>query len=174
MKVKEYILNKYREIRRPDYLQDCMLKCGEKLNYYLIKESTTEEQYVYVFKMLENYFKEYEEIFKYLHQDRNYYVWYNEVRPSMETNSSKRTGKLNNKQKRQIIKERDGNKCVLCQSEENLTVDHINPYSRSKDNTYYNLMTLCNNCNQQKRNKCLPENFIKETLIPIIKNEATK
>ena len=63
--------------------------------------------------------------------------------------------------KRQIVTEklrneifnRDGNKCVLCNSKKNLCLDHIIPFSKGGKTEKNNLQTLCNDCNTNKRDK---------------------
>ena len=55
--------------------------------------------------------------------------------------------------KKNQIKERDGNKCVVCNSREQLTVDHIVPLSAGGTNERSNLRTLCKGCNFMKANK---------------------
>ncbi len=45
---------------------------------------------------------------------------------------------------------RDGNKCVICGSEKDLTVDHIRPISDGGSNHFRNLQTLCWTCNNKK------------------------
>lgn len=61
------------------------------------------------------------------------------------------------KKLKQQIKERDGNKCVYCGSNELLEVDHIIPISGKGNNDPLNLQTLCHKCNQLKDNKILVE-----------------
>jgi len=48
---------------------------------------------------------------------------------------------------------RDGGKCVLCGSQENLEFDHIIPISKGGATTYRNLQLLCQNCNRSKSDK---------------------
>ena len=59
----------------------------------------------------------------------------------------------NTKPSRKLIHVRDGNKCVYCKSEENLTVDHIIPSSRGGKNIWSNLVTACSRCNIRKGNR---------------------
>jgi hypothetical protein len=51
---------------------------------------------------------------------------------------------------RSAIYERDGNQCVECYSTEDLSLDHIWPWSRGGEDTYENLRTLCRPCNSRK------------------------
>lgn len=57
------------------------------------------------------------------------------------------------KSRRELIFLRDGNKCLACGSEENLTIDHIIPKAQDGDNTEDNLQTLCEECNHKKGNR---------------------
>lgn len=45
---------------------------------------------------------------------------------------------------------RDGHACVQCDSNENLTVDHIQPLSLGGENKMSNLQTLCSDCHEDK------------------------
>lgn len=54
------------------------------------------------------------------------------------------------KTKRQIVLERDGNKCLSCGTTEKLTLDHIVPKAKGGDNETTNLQTLCKKCNLLK------------------------
>ncbi len=51
---------------------------------------------------------------------------------------------------RNAILERDGYRCCICGSTEDLTLDHIVPVSRSGSNGPDNLQTLCRSCNSRK------------------------
>lgn len=55
--------------------------------------------------------------------------------------------------KKERIKERDNYKCVICNSREQLTIDHIIPKSEGGTNDDSNLRTLCKGCNFTKANK---------------------
>lgn len=50
------------------------------------------------------------------------------------------SGFINRADVRQFIFDRDGHKCKICASEQDLTIDHI----------VSNLQTLCNSCNSGK------------------------
>jgi len=60
-------------------------------------------------------------------------------------------------------------KCVYCESEENLTVDHVIPISLCYEyrlkireaNNYGNLVTACRRCNEEKADR-KPEDFFNE------------
>lgn len=51
---------------------------------------------------------------------------------------------------RAFVYERDGYTCVLCGSTEDLTLDHIFPYSLGGLDEPNNLRTLCRSCNSRK------------------------
>lgn len=48
---------------------------------------------------------------------------------------------------------RDGGKCCICGSKENLEFDHIIPVSKGGATTFRNLQLLCHNCNMKKSDK---------------------
>lgn len=48
------------------------------------------------------------------------------------------------------IYERDGNACLVCGSADDLTLDHIHPWSKGGEDTLENLRTLCRPCNSSK------------------------
>lgn len=52
---------------------------------------------------------------------------------------------------RNAIFTRDGNKCLKCGSQTNLTLDHIIPFSQGGKTEESNLQTLCRSCNTNKR-----------------------
>lgn len=51
---------------------------------------------------------------------------------------------------RERVFERDGGKCVNCQSEVGLEVDHVHPESKGGTLAFDNLQTLCKPCNVRK------------------------
>lgn len=51
---------------------------------------------------------------------------------------------------RMEIFERDGNRCLRCGSQEQLSLDHIVPLSKGGTNDESNLQTLCRRCNSSK------------------------
>jgi hypothetical protein len=48
------------------------------------------------------------------------------------------------------IFKRDGNRCVYCNSNKDLTLDHVLPRSRGGENSWGNLVTCCSKCNGKK------------------------
>jgi 5-methylcytosine-specific restriction endonuclease McrA len=55
------------------------------------------------------------------------------------------------KELRQKIYDRDGNACVYCGSDDDLTIDHKTPEMHGGDHSSDNLQTACRRCNAQKR-----------------------
>jgi hypothetical protein len=51
---------------------------------------------------------------------------------------------------RAAVFERDGNACVLCGSAQDLTLDHIEAWSKGGPDTVGNLRVLCRSCNSAK------------------------
>ncbi|MCH8567894.1 MAG: HNH endonuclease [Balneolales bacterium] len=54
---------------------------------------------------------------------------------------------------RKNVMKRDGLKCQYCASTRDLTIDHIIPRSRGGQDSWENLTTACNSCNNKKGNK---------------------
>lgn len=54
---------------------------------------------------------------------------------------------------RNKIFDRDNNQCVFCGSQENLSLDHIIPFSRGGRTIEENLQTVCKPCNSKKGSK---------------------
>lgn len=51
---------------------------------------------------------------------------------------------------RELVYERDDYRCVDCGSEDDLTLDHVIPWSKNGPDTEENLRTLCGPCNSSK------------------------
>lgn len=51
---------------------------------------------------------------------------------------------------RRKVLERDGRKCVACDSTENLSLDHKHPFARGGSHSPRNLQVLCRSCNSRK------------------------
>lgn len=51
---------------------------------------------------------------------------------------------------RRAVYERDGFACIDCNSRDDLTLDHIHPWSKGGEDTFDNLRTLCRPCNSRK------------------------
>jgi diadenosine tetraphosphatase ApaH/serine/threonine PP2A family protein phosphatase len=51
---------------------------------------------------------------------------------------------------RAAVYDRDGRACVICFATEDLTLDHIYPWSLGGLDEYENFQTLCRSCNSQK------------------------
>lgn len=63
------------------------------------------------------------------------------------------------------IIERDG-KCLKCGNTENLHVHHVIPYSKTKDNSEENLVTLCIKCHKTEENKYRRYGITHYTIFP--------
>lgn len=68
--------------------------------------------------------------------------WY-----SSHTRPQQRTPRKVPLRLRYRVLERDGGKCCLCGSRDNLHVDHIIPYSKGGETVMENLRALCADCN---------------------------
>ena len=51
---------------------------------------------------------------------------------------------------RNAVYKRDGGQCVYCGSTENLSLDHVIPFSRGGSDNPENLVTCCKSCNSSK------------------------
>jgi len=51
---------------------------------------------------------------------------------------------------RQSIKDQWGHKCAYCESEENITLDHIIPQCKGGLDVKTNVISCCHSCNQSK------------------------
>ncbi|SDL74229.1 HNH endonuclease [Nonomuraea maritima] len=51
---------------------------------------------------------------------------------------------------RVFVFDRDGDRCVLCGAIQDLTLDHIFPWSLGGEDTVENLRVLCRSCNSRK------------------------
>lgn len=51
---------------------------------------------------------------------------------------------------RRAVYERDDNRCVRCGAVDDLTLDHVRPWSLGGPDTFENLQTLCRRCNSSK------------------------
>lgn len=54
---------------------------------------------------------------------------------------------------RKNILKRDRHRCQYCGSVQDLTIDHILPRSRGGEDSWENLVTACNHCNNKKGNR---------------------
>ena len=61
------------------------------------------------------------------------------------------TRKRISEEEREFIFNRDGRKCIFCQSKDDLQIDHIKPFSKGGGTSRENLQTLCKTCNFKKR-----------------------
>lgn len=75
--------------------------------------------------------------------------------------SSKRTRVgLSWQEKRTIVFNRDGHRCVYCgSSDKPLHCDHVVPHSQGGSNDLSNLATACKACNLRKHNRSLAAFF---------------
>lgn len=67
------------------------------------------------------------------------------------------------KRKEKVLK-RDGFQCVICESTQNLTQDHIIPLSRGGTDRLDNKQCMCFRCNQVKGNLIITNEMLKELI----------
>ncbi|TVM03004.1 MAG: HNH endonuclease [Candidatus Brocadia sp. WS118] len=60
--------------------------------------------------------------------------------------------KISENERGEVFK-RDNFQCIKCGSMENLSIDHILPFSLGGDTIMSNLQTLCRACNSKKGNR---------------------
>lgn len=78
---------------------------------------------------------------------------------SFQENEDNRSRRISERVKDRVWN-RDGGKCVLCGSNENIEFDHIVPFSKGGANTYRNIQILCQDCNRKKSdNITIEEDF---------------
>lgn len=65
---------------------------------------------------------------------------------------------------------RDGGKCALCDTDQDLTVHHIVPWRKTKDDSLSNLITLCRSCHYKVEH--LDPNLIDRIVSTPVPNEA--
>jgi len=53
------------------------------------------------------------------------------------------------KKTKEFVKERDGNKCIKCDSKKDLELHHIIPTTQALNHTPKNLITLCKKCHHK-------------------------
>ena len=73
----------------------------------------------------------------------------------IECNVVSKNSQSKKQRRNQKIFDRDGNKCLKCGSENNLTIDHIIPLSKKGNNAVKNKQTLCLKCNNEKGKKVI-------------------
>ena len=71
---------------------------------------------------------------------------------TVELKEEKRSREISQEVKDKVWN-RDGGKCVQCDSNEDLEFDHIIPHSKGGANTYRNIQLLCEPCNRSKSAK---------------------
>ena len=75
---------------------------------------------------------------------------------------------------RKHIKESWDNKCAYCNSEKNLTIDHIVPQSKGGGDTTKNVVCCCHSCNQSKGHTPWEEWYSSQEFFCDVKYEKIK
>ena len=72
-------------------------------------------------------------------------------------NTSEQISRIRNRRMqhapRNAIYQRDNYRCVYCGSQNNLTLDHVFPFSKGGQETLNNLVTCCRSCNSRKQDR---------------------
>src|SRR5512139_189383 len=76
--------------------------------------------------------------------------------PRSQNERFRRTKTLRWKEIRASIIRRDGGKCAICKRKKNLTVHHIKPWLKSRNDEPANLITLCRSCHYKVEHYGLP------------------
>lgn len=163
MNLENYVRKRikyYKETQQYKVLDNFECLC-EKKYLFLIDEGTGLDKSTF-FRLSPDYFKEYFREYMYLYNSKRYFVWYMEFFKKREAPSYYR--KIS-KPKKKVIKKRDKHKCVLCGETIDLTIDHIYPWSIYHDSSFYNLVTMCETCNQKKADSIAYSEKLKELVI---------
>lgn len=75
---------------------------------------------------------------------------------------------------RQKIKEEWDEKCAYCDSDQNLTIDHILPRSKGGSDFTKNALCACHSCNQDKGHTFWEEWYLSQEFFSIQKYEKIK
>lgn len=84
-----------------------------------------------------------------VHGDGPLYT-YTGPRPRTDLERRRARAATATKQHRSTVFDRDGHRCRLCGSTDNLVLDHIVPISKGGSDDIGNLQTLCWSCNSRK------------------------
>lgn len=131
-----YIIDKLSEIQNIDIR-------AKVLDMYTVDSKDIKR----IYKTLDN-------IIQYLSENDKHHQNYIEekIQTFIEKSQPKKRETISTRIKDKVWN-RDGGKCVICDSNENLEFDHIIPVSKGGANTYRNLQLLCEPCNRSKSAK---------------------
>lgn len=83
-------------------------------------------------------------------------AWWGDSRDPPPRQPGKSKAKIKTALRLQVY-ERDGFKCVYCNSRKNLSLDHVTAESKGGATTAGNLVTACKSCNSKKKTKSLSD-----------------